>query len=142
MTVLIVDDPFEVSFIEDLFAFSSAQQQSTAAEIVDLTRDAFGVVIDAGDETIAKDLVLRASDPEMMFDVGDGLFKVKGVELVADGDALMKGLVRRETEEVGQVRLTEQDQGEQGGRVHLVVEQKAKLVENVRGQTVGFIKDE
>ena len=55
-----MDDPFEVSFIEDLFVFSGAQQESTATDIVDLAGDTLGVVVDAGDEAIAKDLVLRA----------------------------------------------------------------------------------
>jgi len=142
LTVLIVDDAFEVGFIEDLFVFSGAEQEGTATDVVDLAGDAFGVVIDTGEEAIAKDLVVRASDPQVVLDVGDGFQKIKGLELVADGDALLEGLIGGEAEEVGQVGLTEQDQGEQGGGVHLVVEQEAELVEDVRRQAMGLIKDE
>ena len=142
LTVLIVDDPFEVGFIEDLFVFSCAQQESTATDIVDPAGDTLGVVIDTGEEAIAEDLVLRASDAQMMFDVGDGLLEVKGAEVVTDGDALMKGLVGSEAKEVGQIRLAEQDQGEQGGGVHLVVKEKAELVEDVGRQAMGFIDNE
>jgi hypothetical protein len=43
----------------------------------------------------------------MMLDVGGGLLEVEGRELVADGDALVEGLVGGEAELVGQVRLTD-----------------------------------
>ena len=54
----------------------------------------------------------------------------------------MKGLVGSEAKELGQVGLAEQDQGKQGGGVHLVVEEKAELVEDVGGQAMGFIDNE
>ena len=101
LTILIVDDPFEISFVEDFFVFSDAQQESAATNIVDLAGDPLGVIIDAGDKTIAKDLVLRGGNAQMMFDVGDGFLEVKGAELVADGNTLMERLVRGETEELG-----------------------------------------
>jgi len=137
-----VDDPFKVGFIEDLFAFGHAEQEGVAAEVVDLAGDALGVVIDGGDETVAEELVGGAGDAEMMFDVSEGLLEVKGAEVVADGDALVEGLVRGEAEELGQVRLAEQNQGEQGGGVHVIVEEEAELVEDVWGQAMGFIEDE
>ncbi len=96
LTIKVVDDPFEVSFIEDLFAFGDAEEEGVAAEVVDLARDALGVIIDGSDETIAEELVLRAGNAEVVLDVGDGLLQVKGTELVTDGDALVEGLVRGE----------------------------------------------
>ena len=72
------------------------------------------MVVEAGDKTLAEDLILRAGHAQMMFDVGDGLLKVKGAEVVTDGDPLMEGLIGSEAEELGQVRLAEQDQGESG----------------------------
>ena len=112
MTVLVVDNPFEVRFIEDLFGLGSTEQESSAADVVNLARDALGVIRDAGQETVAEDLGLGAGDAEMMLDVGDGFLEVKGTEMVPDGDTLVESLVRRETEELGQVRLPEQDQGQ------------------------------
>ena len=137
-----MDDPFEVRFIEDLLVFRGAQQKRTATEIVDLAGDALGVVIDAGEKAIGKDGVLRAGHAEVVFDVGDGLLEVKGTEVVTDGNALKEGLIRGKTEKVGQVGLTEQDQGEQGGGVHLVVEEEAELVKDVGREAMGFIENE
>ena len=106
LPILIVDDSFEVSFIEDFFVFSDGQQESTATDIVDLARDPLGVVVEAGDKTLAKDLILRAGHAQLMFDVGDGLLEVKGAEVVTDGDPLMEGLVGGEAKELGQIGLT------------------------------------
>lgn len=111
----------------------STQEESTAANIVDLAGHALGVIVDATDETVAEDLVLAASDAEMVLDVTDGLFEVEGVEMVTDGDALVESLVGSEAQLAGQVGLAEQDEGERGSRVHLVVEQKAELVKDARG---------
>lgn len=133
LTVLVVDNPFEVSFIEDLFALGSAKEEGAAAEIVDLAGDTLGVVGDTGDEAIAEDGGLGAGDAEMVLDVGDGLLEVKRAEVVTDGNTLVEGLVRGEAEELSQIRLTEQDQGEQGGGVHGIVEQEAELVEDIGG---------
>lgn len=102
-----MDDPFEVGFIKDLFVFGGAEEEGAATEIVDLAGDALGVVVDGGEETVAEELVLGAGDAEVVLDVGDSLLEVKGTEVVANGDALMEGLVGGEAEEMGQVRLTE-----------------------------------
>ena len=129
----IENDPFEIGLVEDLFVLGSAQEESAAANIVDLAGHSLGVIVDATDETVAKDLVLAASDAEMVFDVTGGLFEVEGAEMVTDGDALVESLIGSEAQLVGQVRLAEQDEGEQGSGIHLVVEQEAKLVEELRG---------
>ena len=76
---------------------------------VDLAGDALGVVVDAAEETVAKELALVASDAQVMLDVPGGLFEVKGSEAVADGDALVEGFVGSKAEFVGQVGLTEKD---------------------------------
>jgi hypothetical protein len=78
----------------------------------------------------------------MMLDVPSGLLQIEGRELVTDGDALVESLVGGEAELVGQVRLTEQDEGDEGSGVHLLVKEKAKLIEELSGEQVGFIDDE
>ena len=133
LTVEVLDDPFKVSFIKDVFVFGGAEQEGTATEVVDLAGDALSVVGDGGNEAITEDGGLGASDAQVVLDVGNGLLEVKGAEVVADGDALVEGLVRGEAEELDQVRLAEQDQGEQGSGVHRVVEQEAELVEDIGG---------
>jgi hypothetical protein len=54
------------------------------------------VVVDEGDEAIGEDGVLATGDAEVVFDVDSRFREVEGFEVVADGDALMEGLVGRE----------------------------------------------
>ena len=78
----------------------------------------------------------------MVLDVPGGLFEVERTEVVADSNALVKRFVGGKAEPVGQVGLTEKDEGEQGGGIHLVVEQKAKLIKDVVREQVCFVDDE
>jgi len=136
------DDTFEVSLVEDLFALRGAQEEGAAADVVDLAGDALGVIVDAADEAVAEELTSIASHVEVVLDVASGLFEVEGAEMIADGDALVERFVRSEAELVGQVGLGEQDEGKWRSGVHLIVEQEAKLVEELRGQEMGFVDDE
>jgi hypothetical protein len=77
-----------------------------------------------------------------MFDVPSSLLQVEGRDLVADSDALVEGLVGSEAELVGQVRLTEQDEGDEGGGVHLLVEEEAELIEDIGGEEMALVDDE
>jgi hypothetical protein len=78
----------------------------------------------------------------MVFDVPGCFFQVEGSEVVADGDALVESFIRSEAELVSQVRLPEEDQGQGGGRIHLVVEQEAELVKEFRGEKMSLVDDE
>jgi hypothetical protein len=140
--VKIEKNTFEVGLVEDRFVLGGTEEEGGAAEVVDPAGDTLGVVVDESQEGIGEDGLLTTGDAEMVFDVASSLFEVEGAQVIADGDTLMEGLVGSEAELVGQVRLTEEDEGEQGGRVHLVVEQEAELVEEVRGQQVRLVDDE
>ena len=129
----IENDTFEIGLVEDLLVLRGAQKEGTAANIVDLAGHSLGVIVDATDETVAKDLVLTASDTEVMLDVTGGLFEVERAEVITDSDTLVESLVGGEAQLVGQVRLAEKNEREQGGGIHLVVEQEAELVEELRG---------
>jgi hypothetical protein len=137
-----VDDALEVGLVEDLFALGDAEEESTAAEIVDSAGDALGVIVDAADKAIAKDLGLRPGDAEMMFDVASGLFEVEGMDVEPDGDALVERLEGRETQLVGQIGLAEQDERDEGSGIHVVVEQKAQLFEDVGWEQMSLVDDE
>jgi hypothetical protein len=141
-TFEVKDDALEVGLVEDRLLLGSAEEESRAAKVVDLASDALGVIVDGGEEGVGEEGVLATGDAEMVFDVGGSLLEVEGFEVVTDGDALVEGFVRRETELVGQVRLAEEDEGDQGSGVHLVVEQEAQLVKEFRWQEVRFIDDE
>jgi RNase P/RNase MRP subunit p29 len=133
---------FEIVLIKDLLLLGNPQEQGIAAEVVDFASNALGVVVDATEEAVAKELSLVARDAHVMLDVPSGFFQVEGSEVVADGDALVEGFVGSEAELVGQVGLAEEDEGDQRSRIHLVVEQEAQLVKEFRGQEVRFVDDE
>ena len=142
MTFEVTEDSLEVGFVQDLFAPGGAQEKGATTEVVDLAGDALGVVVDAGDEAVAERRALKAGDEKVVLDVASGFFQVEGFEVIADGDALVEGFVGGEAKLVGEVRLAEEDEGEEGGGVHLVVEQEAQLVKEVRGEEVGLVDDQ
>jgi hypothetical protein len=57
----IEDNALEVGLIEDLLALGGAEEESTAAEIVDAAGHALGVMVDAADEAVAEEGALEAS---------------------------------------------------------------------------------
>ena len=59
-------------------------------------------------------------------------FQVTGLEVVANGDVLVEGLVGSKAEIVGQIRLTEKHQGDVGIGIHFLAEQEAQLVKEFR----------
>jgi hypothetical protein len=127
------DDALEVGLVEDGFLLGSAKEESGAAEVVDLASDALGVIVDGGEEGVGEERFVATGDAEMVLDVGGGLFKVEGIEVVADGDALVEGLKGSEAELVGEVGLAKEDEGKQGSGIHIVVEEETELIEEVRG---------
>ena len=142
MTFEVEDDTLEVGFVEDRFLLGGAEEEGGTTEVVDLAGDALGVVVDERDEAIGEDGVLAAGNAEVVFDVGGSFLEVEGFEVVADGDTLMEGFVGSEAELVSQVGLTEQNKGDEGGGVHVVIEEEAELVEDVGGQEVSFVDDQ
>ena len=139
LDIEIADDALEIGFIEDLFALGDTEEKSAAAEIVDPASDALGVIVDATDKAVAKDLSLRSSDAEMMFDVASGLFKVEGREVETNGDALVERLEGGETKLVGEIGLAEQNEGDERSGIHIVIEQKSELLEDVGREEVSFV---
>ena len=136
------DDALEVGLVEDGLLLGSTEEESRAAEVVDLASDALGVIVDGGEEGVGEEGVVATGDAEMVFDVGGGLLEVEGFEVVTDGDALVEGLKGSEAELVGEVGLAKEDEGKQGSGIHIIVEQEAELIEEVRGKQVSLVDDE
>jgi hypothetical protein len=137
-----VDDASEIGLVQDLLVLSGAEEEGGATEVVDLAGDTFAVVVDASDEAVAEDGILAACHAQVMLDVACGFLQVEGFEVKADGNALVEGLVGGEAEPVREVRLSQEDEGDRGSGVHVVVEEEAELVEEVWGQEVGLVDDE
>jgi hypothetical protein len=138
----VIEGALEVRFVEYFFLLHQAQQESNATEIVDLTSDTFGEFVNGVEKTIAEDSPLATGHEEMVLDVADGGLQVERGEVKRDANALTKGVEGSKAEFESQVRLAEEDENEAGGGVHVGVEQKTKLVEEVRGELVGLINDE
>jgi hypothetical protein len=136
------DDALEVGLIEDGFLLGSTEEESGAAEVVDLASDALGVIVDGGEEGVGEERFVATGDAEMVLDVGGGLFEVEGFEVVTDGDALVEGFKGSEAEFVGQVGLAKEDESKGGSGIHIVVEQEAELIEEVRGKEMSLVDDE
>ena len=62
-------DTFEVGLVKDLFLLSSAQQESTAANVIDLAGDTFGVIVNSAHKAVAEEWDLAVSDAEVVFDI-------------------------------------------------------------------------
>jgi hypothetical protein len=58
LSIEIKEDTFEVGFVEDLFVFSCAEEESGAANIVDETGNALGVVVKESDKGVGEKLVV------------------------------------------------------------------------------------
>jgi hypothetical protein len=138
----VIESTLEVRFIKHFFFLHHPQDKRNATEIVDLTSDAFGEFMNGIEKTVAENSALAAGDEEMVLDVADSGLQVERGEVKGDTNALTEGVEGSKAEFVGQVRLTEEDENETGGRVHVGVEQEAKLVEEVRGELVGLVNDE
>ncbi len=98
MPIEVKENALEVGFVKDLLVFSSAEKKSGAANIVNETRNALGVVVKGSNKGVGEKLPrpigrAKGSDPEMVFDVRGGFFEVEGGQRVTDGDALIESLV-------------------------------------------------
>jgi len=142
LTLEITDDTLEIGLIQDGFLLRGAEEERSTADIVDLAGHAFGVIVDEGQERIRKDRILATGDAEMVLDVGGSLLEVERFEVVADGDALVERLEGGEVELVGQVGLSDEDEGERRGGIHLVVEGETELVEDGVREEMGLVDDE
>jgi hypothetical protein len=127
----IENDALQIGLIQDLFPLGGPEEERAAAEVVDPTGHALGVLVDAADEAVAEQGTLESSHPQMMLDVSSRLLQVERGKLVADSDTLVEGFVGGETELVGEVGLAKQHQSDRGDRVHPLIEEKAELIKKL-----------
>ena len=95
------------------------------------------MIVDAAHETVAEKRALKARHVQVMLDVPSGFLQVERRNLIADGDALVERLVGGEAELMGQLGLTEQDEGDERSGIHLLIEQETKLIEDLGGGADG-----
>jgi hypothetical protein len=142
LLIEVKEDAFKVGFIENLFVFGKTEEEGGAADVVDEPGDAFGLFVKSGEESIGEELVLAGGEAELVFDVSESFLKVERGEGVADGNALVEGLVGGEAEFGVEVGLANEDEGEERIGIEIVVKEKTELVEDIGGEEMGFIDDE
>ena len=97
MSIEIEENALEVGFIENLFVFGGTEEESGATNVVDEPGNALGMVMQGGDKGVGEKLLVVVGNAEVVFDVSGSLFEIKRGEGIADGDALVEGLVGGET---------------------------------------------
>ena len=98
--------------------------------MVDAARDPLGVFKDAGDGIVGEEGASRETgDLDVVADVADGLLEIEGREVIADGEALVEGLVDGKTQSGAEVRVTDEQQGGEGLGIHLGGEEETQLLE-------------
>ena len=119
------------------------QAEPVFREEVDLAGDAFGVVEDAAEGVVAEELAaLETGDVNVVLNVGDAVLQVEGLEMAADSQALVEGLVTGQAQGVAQGRLANQEEGGQGMAVHLVREQQSELLEGPGREEMGLVDNQ
>jgi hypothetical protein len=88
----------------------AAGHQSVGADQVNLSRDAFRVVVSFGDEPVAEErLATVAGDVDLMADVSARLGQVEKVQVIANTGSLLKSLVGRESESLPKLGVADED---------------------------------
>jgi hypothetical protein len=143
MAVDVGDGFADGAFVEDALLVNHAGQEGGGAKEVNLAGDALGVIEDAAQRVVAEELAaLKAGDPDVVLDISNGVLQVEGLEMVADGQALVEGLVAGQAQGVAQDGLADQEQRGQGMAVHLVRQQQAELLKGISRQQVGLVDDQ
>jgi len=100
-----------VAVIEDALVLGGAEQQGIATQEVDLACYAFRMVVDAGHEAVAEELVLIPGDTQVVLDLACRLLQVEGLEVETDRYALVERFV---TARIGACELSRPGQGGPG----------------------------
>jgi len=136
------DSPFGVILVQDCLALGEADEQAIETDAVELAGDAVAELVGGGDEGVGEGAAVEADDAQVVFDVGGGFLQVEGLDVVADVDTLVEGFEALELEEVAQVGLAEEDEGEGGGGIHVGIEPETEFVEQAVAEEVGLVDDD
>src|SRR6516225_8179800 len=109
--------------VDEVLAGAGGGDEGGEADVVDGPGLAAGGLVDLGDGVVGEQVGGAAGGFEVVADVAGGLVAGHALHLVSDGDPLVEGGQDAELDVVPQGRLADQDGGERGAAVHLVVGQ-------------------
>src|SRR5581483_3495946 len=112
-------------FVDDGFAGGEGGEQRLDGEVVDGAGVAAAGLVDQGCGVVGEQGVGASGQGQVVAQVGGGLGEGHAGHVVADGDALVEGGELAELEAAAQGGLADEQGGERGGGVHVVVGEHA-----------------
>ena len=105
LVVEVGDGLADGAFVQHGLLVDHAGHQRGGADLVDATRQAFGVLEDAAECVVGKERPREvAGHADVVADVGDGFGQVERAEMVADAEALVEGFMHRQLQGATQLR--------------------------------------
>src|SRR6266702_6337135 len=128
--------------VGDVLASGVGRDQRGDGQVVDGAGLAAGGLVDLGDGVVAEQVTVAAGELQVVADVGGGLLSGHAGHLVADGDPLVQGCEHAELDHSPEGGLAQQDGGERGLAVHVVVGEHADGFQLVVVEEVGLVDDQ
>ena len=120
---------------------NAAGHQGGGADLVDASRDAFGLVKHARRGVVDDEGALgRAGYAELALDLADDLLEIERPEAVAHGQALSEGFRHPELQAAAQLGRADDEYGGERLAIHPVAEEQAQLSEHGLGEEMGFVR--
>src|SRR5258708_7109398 len=128
--------------IDDGVAGGERGDECGDGEVVDGAGVAAAGLVDQGGGVVGVEGVGPAGEGEVVAQVAGGFLQGHAGHVVADGDALVEGGEDTELDFPPEGGLADEQAGEQGGGVHVVVGEHADAFQLVVFEQVGFVDDQ
>src|SRR6266508_4442128 len=129
------------ALVDHALAVGEGGDQGLDGEVVDRAGDAAAGLVHQAEGVVAEQGVAAAGELEVVLDVGHGLREVHAVQVEPQGHALVEGGQGADLQPPPQGGLAQQQAGERGVGVHVVVGEHADLLQLLGGQQVGLVDD-
>src|SRR6185437_6081727 len=128
--------------VDDFLAGGVGGDEGGDGEVVDAPGLPSGGLVDLGDGVVGEQVAVAAGQGQVVADVAGGLGGGHAGHLVADGDPLVEGGEHAELDHAAQGGLADQDGGERGPAVHVVVGEHPDRLQLGVVQQVGLVDDD
>jgi hypothetical protein len=127
---------------DDIGALESCGEKSMVSEEIDFSGQTAGGLEESLLSRGLEENRLGTGESEAVLKVGGQLIASQRGEMETDDDALGESFVNGHRESSSKLGLSEQEQAEAVLGIHVVVGEKAKVLENVGAEVMGLIDDE
>jgi hypothetical protein len=126
----------------ELSFLSGGGDESAAGEMVGSAQQSSGALLDGGHGRLGEELLSDAGDLEMVVEIGVHLLSGDALEMAAGNDSRGEGDGGPVEEEIEEVVLPCEDDGEIGFGVAFELGEGVELGQNFNSQEGGFVDDE